>query len=99
MSPQKALDSPRFLIDGGTSGGLICTLLISFSFDFRLDFEEGISEEVIAELRRKGHNCHMQPVKGQERSMFGVGQIIIREVSGVLTAGSDPRHDGQAVGY
>jgi len=88
MSPQKALDAPRFLIDGGTHAG-------------RVYLEDGISDEVIAELKKRGHLCRETTgLKGRERSTFGVGQIILRNPeTGVLCAGSDPRHDGQALGY
>ena len=37
-------------------------------------------------------------VGGYERSLFGRGQVILRDpVTGVLTAGSDPRADGCAM--
>eukprot|EP01127_Copromyxa_protea_P003232 TRINITY_DN1307_c0_g4_i1.p1 TRINITY_DN1307_c0_g4~~TRINITY_DN1307_c0_g4_i1.p1 ORF type:complete len:555 (-),score=114.83 TRINITY_DN1307_c0_g4_i1:120-1706(-) len=87
MSPQKALDAPRFLINGGTAAGLIY-------------LEDGIKEEVLEELKKKGHYLHPTLLRGSDRCHFGIGQIIIRDPeSGVLKAGSDPRHDGQAVGY
>lgn len=45
---------------------------------------------------------HIQPtiIRGWDRSNFGVGQIITRNPeTGVLCAGSDPRHDGHAIGW
>jgi gamma-glutamyltranspeptidase/glutathione hydrolase len=45
-----------------------------------------------------GHD--VVPVAGNNRIMFGKGQIIYRNPkTGALTAGSDPRGDGQALGW
>ena len=61
--------------------------------------EEGFSEEATEELRRRGHEvcaneCH------HDRVHFGRGQIIRRDPdSGVLWGGSDPRADGQVIGW
>jgi len=92
MSPQESLDLPRWSLadpdDGvGASeeGGL---LLVEDGWDFAL----------LADLARRGHR--LAPVTGYERSTFGGGQIILRNPrTGVLTAGSDPRKDGCAVGW
>ncbi len=92
MSPQQALDMPRWMlhVQGGgmgaqEPGGL---LLI----------EEGWSFATLAELARRGHR--LLPVDGFGRGTFGGGQIIMRDPqSGVLVAGSDPRKDGCAVGF
>jgi len=85
MGPQDALDAPRFCIQDGTSGG-------------KVSLEEGISVETMASLARMGHE--VVPVAGYHRGAFGKGQIILRDQkTGVLTAGSDPRGDGQALGW
>jgi gamma-glutamyltranspeptidase/glutathione hydrolase len=93
MSPQLALDVPRWrlALDGRPGvgaedpGGL-------------LYIEEGWPFEVMAALAQRGH--HLAPVGGFARRVFGGGQIIVRDPeTRVLTAGSEPRKDGCAVGY
>lgn len=92
MSPQQALDVPRWRLAGPDGdlgaqqpGGL-------------LQVEEGWSFATLAELARRGHR--LAPVDGFGRGVFGSGQIILRDPdTGVLIAGSDPRQDGCAVGW
>ena len=92
MAPQQALDMPRWALSGphdglGASeeGGLLLV-------------EEGWDFDMLADLARRGHR--LMPVTGFERGTFGGGQIILRDPqTGVLTAGSDPRKDGCAVGW
>jgi gamma-glutamyltranspeptidase / glutathione hydrolase len=92
LSPQHSLDMPRWsLSDPGegagadTPGGLVL-------------MEEGWDFAILAELSRRGH--HIGPVDGFQRIVFGGGQIILRDPdTGLLTAGSDPRKDGCAVGW
>jgi gamma-glutamyltranspeptidase / glutathione hydrolase len=83
FDPQSALDRARFCIDDGTAGG-------------RLALEEGISADVTNNLEKMGHTVYM--VSGYGRSVFGRGQVIVREAAtGVLCGGSDPRADGCAM--
>jgi gamma-glutamyltranspeptidase/glutathione hydrolase len=83
LDPQSALDLPRFCIDVEESGG-------------RVALEEGIPTEVISALEKLGHPVYL--VSGFERSLFGRGQVILRDAeTGVLAAGSDPRADGCAM--
>jgi len=83
LDPQAALDLPRFCIDVEELGG-------------RVALEEGIPLQVFEELGRMGHPVYS--VSGFERSLFGRGQVILRdEETGVLCAGSDPRADGCAM--
>jgi gamma-glutamyltranspeptidase / glutathione hydrolase len=83
--PQQALDRPRFCIESGNSGG-------------RVALEEGTEPSVVNDLKRRGHSVYT--VRGQERALFGRGQIILRDAAtGVLCAGSDPRADGHAAGW
>lgn len=85
LDPQSALDRPRFCIEHGTSGG-------------RVAAEEGIPRETIDALAHMGHT--IVPTVGYDRAVFGRGQIILRDdETGVLWAGSDPRADGQALGF
>jgi gamma-glutamyltranspeptidase/glutathione hydrolase len=83
LDPQAALDLPRFCIDVEEAGGQVA-------------LEEGIPSAVISDLERMGHSVY--PVRGFERSLFGRGQVILRDAeTGVLAAGSDPRADGCAM--
>ena len=73
--PQSALDLPRFCIDVEESGGGVA-------------LEEGIPSEVISALEKMGHPVYS--VGGFERSLFGRGQVILREAeTGTLVAGSE----------
>jgi gamma-glutamyltranspeptidase/glutathione hydrolase len=83
LDPQGCLDLPRFCIEDGTAGGGIA-------------LEEGIPSKVVSNLKSRGHKVRV--VRGHDRSLFGRGQIILRDpLSGVLIAGSDPRADGCAM--
>jgi gamma-glutamyltranspeptidase/glutathione hydrolase len=62
----------------------------------RVALERGFSRS--SKLADMGHTVHR--VSGHERSIFGRGQIILRQPdTGVLWAGSDPRADGCAMTY
>jgi gamma-glutamyltranspeptidase/glutathione hydrolase len=92
MSPQLALDVPRWALSGPHDG------LGAAEEGGVLFVEEGWDYAVLADLARRGHR--LAPVTGYERGLFGGGQIILRDPqTGVLTAGSDPRKDGSAVGW
>jgi gamma-glutamyltranspeptidase/glutathione hydrolase len=83
LDPQAALDLPRFCIDVEERGG-------------RVALEEGIPLVVQEKLQDMGHPVYS--VGGYERSLFGRGQVIVRDPeTGVLCAGSDPRADGCAM--
>lgn len=93
QNPQQALDMPRFClnVDGGGGVG-------SEDPGGEVYLENGFSFDEMASLRLKGH--HISPISGRQRAVFGGGQIILRDPeSGVLTAGSDPRKDGCAMGW
>ena len=73
--------------------------------------EEGMAGETMEELRRKGHAV-FGPNTGHDRAVFGCGHVITKgawflgderqdavDDKTVLWAGSDPRIDGQAIGY
>ena len=81
--PQSALDLPRFCIGDGTAGG-------------KISLETGIPARTVADLRDRGHR--VKRAKGWDRTLFGRGQVILREPeNGVLIGGSDPRADGCAM--
>lgn len=61
-----------------------------------VELEPGIGESVVAELARRGHRV-VQP-DGSSYFDFGAGQFIYRLDEGYFAA-SDPRRDGQAVGF
>ena len=82
LDPQAALNRPRFNIQDGTSGGAVA-------------IEADVPPETVSELRRRGHE--ISAVDGLGRVQFGRGQIIRRDPSGALWAGSDPRADGCAM--
>ena len=60
-----------------------------------LAVEPGVSDEVVAELRRRGHHVERQGGGG----MGGYQAIMIHPETGMLHGGTDPRKDGQVVGY
>jgi gamma-glutamyltranspeptidase / glutathione hydrolase len=63
--------------------------------DFSLSFEKGIRDSVIGDLERRGHRIEPgDPPMG----LFGGGQVIFKRENGYCAA-SDPRKDGQAVGF
>jgi gamma-glutamyltranspeptidase/glutathione hydrolase len=83
LDPQAALDRPRFCIQSDEAGGTV-------------GLEDGIPLETMSALAGMGHP--VAPVSGWGRSLFGRGQVIVREPeSGVLWAGSDSRADGCAM--
>jgi gamma-glutamyltranspeptidase/glutathione hydrolase len=85
LDPQSALDRPRFCLqDGEVDGGV--------------SLEDGIPLEVMSTLAHMGHP--VTPESGLQRSIFGRGQVILRDAkTGVLCSGSDPRADGCVMTY
>jgi gamma-glutamyltranspeptidase/glutathione hydrolase len=85
LDPQAAVDRPRFCLTDAVPTS-------------RVELEAGIPVETMAVLAEMGHT--VVPVSGYGRTAFGRGQIIRRDPeSGALWGGSDPRADGQAVGW
>ncbi len=85
LDPQSALDAPRFCLPDGDPGDDLC---------LECEFPVAMAHD----LARRGHTVRV--VAGHDRALFGRGQIILRDkATGVLTAGSDPRADGCAMGY
>ncbi|EOO02415.1 putative gamma-glutamyltranspeptidase protein [Phaeoacremonium minimum UCRPA7] len=92
MNPQEALDAPRVCIAGFAAPGGdkdMGTIWI----------EEGISEEVLQQLRAMGHDARL--LQGWNRNWFGRGQVVRRRVDemtgqAVYSGASDYRGDGCA---
>lgn len=96
MSPQRALDAPRWQLGGPVMG--VSNSLGTCSEGGQLSLEKGFEPETYELLARRGHKVSAK--EGYARGGFGGGQIICRHPeSGVLTAGSDPRKDGCAAGW
>jgi gamma-glutamyltranspeptidase/glutathione hydrolase len=79
QNPQAAADAPRWRIDAGLALGI----------------EQGVSPEVIAELKRRGHQITQADRWSTD---FGRAQLIYKMDDGYLAA-SERRTDGQAVGF
>ena len=56
--------------------------------------ESGISDEIVASLRRKGHR-----VRREKGSFGGYQAILIDHENDMLQGASEPRKDGAAIGY
>jgi gamma-glutamyltranspeptidase/glutathione hydrolase len=92
MAPQQALDMARWCLAAPNEG------LGASEEGGGIQTEEGWDGALLADLERRGHR--LAAVHGFQRSLFGGGQIILRDpANGVLTGGSDPRKDGCAVGW
>ncbi|MBI4218539.1 MAG: gamma-glutamyltransferase [Chloroflexi bacterium] len=84
LDSQRALDALRFSVDVESTGAV--------------RVEAGLDPKVVDGLKRRGHMVTV--LDGYERTRFGGGQVISRDLeTGVLTAGSEPRKDGAAVGW
>jgi gamma-glutamyltranspeptidase / glutathione hydrolase len=85
QNPQAALDAPRWQVkrDVNVSKGL------------KVAIEPGFRQETYDDLRRRGHDLEVAP---KRVVTFGAGQAIYRIEHGYAGA-SDPRGDGQAVGF
>ena len=89
LQPQDAVESPRWFSFPGTDPA-------TFNRAGELRVEMGMPEDTIRDLKRMGHNVVQNPLG----SYHGTVQLIVRDGRrGVLTGASDPRGDGQAVGF
>jgi len=79
QNPQAAADAPRWRIDTGLALGI----------------EQGVNPDVIAELKRRGHQITQADRWSTD---FGRAQLIYKMEDGYLAA-SERRTDGQAVGF
>jgi gamma-glutamyltranspeptidase/glutathione hydrolase len=84
MNLQQAVDAPRVRYIGGRS----------------VMMEESLTDPVIADLVRRGHERALPPGGLRHRIFMGGGQAIaIDPDSGALAGASDSRKDGLALGY
>jgi gamma-glutamyltranspeptidase/glutathione hydrolase len=91
MNPQLAGDAPRVRHDGSATP----TGQPHQPDGGTVYAERGISDEAVEELRRRGHVVERAAGGG-----FGGYQgILIDWEKGILVGASEPRKDGQAVGY
>ena len=89
IKAQDAVESPRWHSFPGTDPATI-------NRPGELRVEIGMPEDTIRDLGRMGHNVVQNPLG----AYHGVVQLILRDQRrGVLIGASDPRGDGQAVGY
>jgi gamma-glutamyltranspeptidase/glutathione hydrolase len=92
LSPQDALDLPRFYISPTDTDQKFQKCI--------LNLEDGIDPDVIELLKKRGHDVKV--LTGTERLQFGKGQVIVvRQYQDrlVLVGGSDRRGDGLALGW
>jgi gamma-glutamyltranspeptidase/glutathione hydrolase len=61
----------------------------------RTALEGGVAAGVRRTLKRRGHDI----LPPETPMHYGGGQVIVRDTSGVLIGGSEPRNDGAAVGW
>jgi len=59
--------------------------------------EGRVAAEVIAELKRRGHQVNV--VENWSQVMGSAHGIVIHPENGLRLGGSDPRSDGAAIGY
>ena len=89
LQPQDAVESPRWYSFPGTDPSTI-------NRAGELRVEVGMPDDAVRDLQRMGHNVVQSPLG----SYNGVVQLITRDRRrGVLSGASDPRGDGQAVGF
>jgi gamma-glutamyltranspeptidase/glutathione hydrolase len=92
MTLQQAGDAPRMHHDGSTEPqGLVKAMQDGGV----LNLEPGFSQDVIAELERRGHR-----IKPAVTAVYGGYQAITRDpATGVYCGASESRKDGHAAGY
>ena len=90
LSPQRALELPRFLpsVRGAFGGGGA-----NGPREFVVDIEDGVAPGVMRRLRDMGHTFNVISLKGELRMGYGAAIAI---GAGTVTAGADPRRAGSA---
>lgn len=91
LSPQQALELPRFLpSQRGTNPGPPGLVTAR---EFVIDVEDGFSPDALRQLRAMGHRFNLISLKGELRMGYGAAIAVGRES---VTAGADPRRSGAA---
>lgn len=85
LNPQAAIDTPRF----------------RFVEDHEVTLETSrLPDETIDDLRERGHDVITEEEYFvPDANHYGGGQLILRKDDGTLIGGSEPRRDGQAIGF
>ena len=84
LTPQQALELPRFLPSGRGAGA---------RREFTVDVEGGFSPAVVSRLREMGYNLNVISLAGEPRMGYGAAISLGK---GAVTAGADPRRSGAA---
>jgi gamma-glutamyltranspeptidase/glutathione hydrolase len=96
MQPQGHVQIMIRIFDHGQNPQAACDAPRWFvDTDGRIALEAGFSQAVRDDLAGRGHRFMAAPAS----TLFGGGQLIYRLAGGRYLAASDPRKDGQAVGY
>ena len=85
LTPQAAIEAPRWLL-GRTWGQTSDTLKLESRF----------APEVVAELRRRGHDVE---IVGAYDEIVGHAGCVVRHPDGTFEGGVDPRSDGSVAAY
>ncbi|MGE4369767.1 MAG: gamma-glutamyltransferase family protein [Burkholderiaceae bacterium] len=98
MQAQGHVQIMQHLVDYGCNPqAAICAPRFRVETDGRVMVEAGLPASALANLRELGHTIELH---GPDSLEFGSAQIIMQLPHGqAYVAGSDPRRDGQAVGY
>ncbi len=85
LNPQAAIDVPRFRFEEGREVALETTRL---------------PEETVEDLHDRGHEIVLESEFFEpDAHHFGGAQFIYRDSDGTVIGGSEPRRDGQAIGF
>ena len=84
LSPQQALELPRFLPQGRTTGG---------RRELVVDVEGGFAPATLRRLREMGYILNVISLDGEPRMGYGAAISLGK---GAVTAGADPRRSGTA---
>ena len=91
MSPQRAVEEPRFIPLNFPNSFWPHTYLPG-----RMEMEGRINGDTAAELARRGHDLRV--LNEWSPSMGALSGIVVDQASGALKAGADPRRDAYAMG-